>query len=138
MSPVKITVSAIIAANKPKVWDYYTKPEHITKWNFASDDWHCPSASNNMEVGGKYVARMAAKNGSAAFDFEAIYNAIISEESFTYTMPDGRVVDVFFKDDENGTEVTVTFDAENIHSPEMQKAGWQAILNNYKQYTETN
>lgn len=134
----KITIAATVNADAKKVWNYYTQPEHITQWNFADPSWHCPSASNDMRPGGKYSARMEAIDGSFGFDFEAIYDEIIDGKSFTYTIPDGRQVSVTFNADGNKTAVTVTFDAENQNSPEMQKNGWQAILNNFKSYTEAN
>jgi uncharacterized protein YndB with AHSA1/START domain len=133
----KITITAIINADVKKVWDYYTLPEHITKWNFADPSWHCPSASNDMRVGGQYLARMEAKDGSFGFDFGATYDEIVDGEKFTYSMGD-RQVTVVFKKDGDKTEVTVTFDAEDQNPLEMQKNGWQAILNNFKQYTEAN
>lgn len=138
MKTEKITVQAIIAADKKKVWEYYTNPVHITKWNFASDDWECPAASNDMRTGGKYSARMEAKDGSFGFDFEAIYDEIIKGEIFNYTMGDGRKAAVIFNDLGNKTEVSVTFDTETENSAEMQRDGWQAILNNFKKYTEAN
>lgn len=134
----KITVTATVNADIKKTWDYYTNPVHITKWNFADPSWQCPSASNDMRIGGKYSARMEAKDGSFGFDFEAIYDEIAEGEKFTYTMPDGRQVNVAFKKDGSQTDVIVTFDAEEQNSLEMQKGGWQAILNNFKSYTETN
>lgn len=134
----KITISATVNADAKKAWDYYTNPEHITKWNFADPSWQCPSASNDMKVGGKYAARMEAKDGSFGFDFEATYDEIVDGEKFTYTMPDGRQVDVAFKKDGNQTEVDVAFDPEGQNPLELQKNGWQAILNNYKNYTEAN
>lgn len=133
----KITIQATVLADTKKVWDYYTQPEHITQWNFATDDWQCPSASNDMTVGGKYIARMEARDGSFGFDFEATYNEIVEGERFTYTMPDSRVVTVNFSGAGDETEVVVAFDAETENSPELQRAGWQAILNNFKKYTET-
>lgn len=138
MNTTKITVESIVSADIKKVWDYYTKPEHITKWNFASDDWQCPKAENDMRVGGKYTARMEAKDGSFGFDFEATYSEITDKEKFTYTMGDGREATVNFKNLDDKTKVTVTFDAESVNSEEMQKGGWQAILNNFKKYTENN
>ncbi len=132
----KIIVTATVNADIEKVWDYYTKPEHIIKWNFADPSWQCPSASNDMRVGGKYSARMEAKDGSFGFDFEAIYDEIVEGESFIYTMLDGRRAGVTFKEKGEQTEVTVTFDAEDQNPVEMQKNGWQAILNNFKNYTE--
>ncbi|BAV07244.1 Uncharacterized conserved protein YndB, AHSA1/START domain [Filimonas lacunae] len=132
-----ITVSAIVHADSKKVWDYYNNPEHITQWNFADPSWHCPSASNDMRVGGKYVARMEAKDGSFGFDLEATYNAVAEGESFTYAMPNGRQVTVVFQQKGNATEVDVTFDPETENPLEMQRNGWQAILNSFKRYTET-
>lgn len=134
----KITVTATINADVKKVWDYYTNPQHIIKWNFADPSWQCPSASNDMRIGGKYSARMEAKDGSFGFDFEAIYSEIIKDKKFTYGMPDGRQVTVLFDQNDTQTDVTVTFDSEDQNSLEMQKNGWQAILNNFKNYTETN
>jgi len=136
MAPTKIQVQATILADRKKVWNFYTNPEHITKWNFASDDWICPSASNDLRVGGKYSARMEATDGSVGFDFEAIYDEIREEEKLAYTMLDGRVATITFKSSGDQTEVTVTFDAENENSVELQKNGWQAILNNCKKYAE--
>lgn len=133
----KITISATIAADKNKVWDYYTQPEHIVHWNFAHSSWHCPSASNDMQIGGKYIARMEAKDGSFGFEFEAIYDEIREGESFTYTMPDGRQVTVTFNGNNDSTEVIVVFDPEDQNPVEMQKEGWQAILDNFKKYTES-
>lgn len=135
---MKITIQTIINADSKKVWDFYTQPEHITKWNFASPDWQCPSASNDMKVGGKYQARMEAKDGSFGFDFEAVYNEIIEGEEFTYTMPDAREVNVQFQKAENGTELIITFDPEKENSIDMQRAGWQSILDNFKKYVESN
>jgi len=134
----KITVAATINADVKTVWDYYTNPEHITKWNFAHESWQCPWALNDMRVGGKYSARMEAKDGSVGFEFEAVYNEIHECKDFTYTMPYGREVIVVFTADGNATKVDVTFDAENQNPVEMQKDGWQAILDNFKKYTEEN
>jgi uncharacterized protein YndB with AHSA1/START domain len=137
MANSKITVKATVQANKAKVWECYTQPEHIIHWNFATDDWKCPHASNDMRVGGKYSARMEAKDGSFGFDFEAVYTAIDPGNSFTFTMPDGRVVDLMFVDQDGATEVTTMFDPESMNPIEMQEAGWQMILNNFKKYTES-
>jgi uncharacterized protein YndB with AHSA1/START domain len=138
MTQEKISIRTTISADKQKVWNYYTQPEHITQWNFALDTWHCPSASNDLRVGGKYIARMEAKDGSFGFDFEGTYNEVILGETFTFIMPDNRVVNVTFKELKSQTEVTVTFDAENQNPVEMQRQGWQAILDNFKKYTEAN
>lgn len=137
MAKEKITIKTTVSADKQKVWDYYTKPEHITKWNFALDTWHCPWATNDLKVGGRYVARMEAKDGSFGFDFEGIYDEVVTGEKLVFTMPDQRVVKINFKTLGDKTEVTVTFDAENQNPVEMQRQGWQAILDNFKKYTET-
>ncbi len=137
MNSTKITIEATIASEIKKVWDYYTLPEHITNWNFASDDWCCPSASNDMQVGGKYSARMEAKDGSFGFDFEAIYESVSPYDNFIYVLADGRKIDVKFNDSDGKTKMVIIFDAENENPVEFQKAGWQAILNNFKAYTET-
>ncbi|PSR53501.1 activator of HSP90 ATPase [Adhaeribacter arboris] len=138
MEQTKITVDATIAAHISKVWEYYTQPEHITKWNFATSDWQCPKAENDLKPGGKYSARMEAKDGSFGFDFEAIYDEVIDQKKLTYTMGDGRQATTDFENLEGTTKVTTTFDAENTNEVEMQRAGWQAILNNFKKYAETN
>ena len=137
MEITKITVQATINADIKKVWNYYNNPKHITKWNFADPSWQCPNAENDMKVGGKYRARMEAKDGSFGFDFEATYSEIIDGEQFTYGLGE-RNVNVKFNSLSNQTEVIVAFDAENENPIEMQRAGWQSILNNFKNYTETN
>jgi uncharacterized protein YndB with AHSA1/START domain len=134
----KIKVDTTVNADVKKAWDYYTNPEHITKWNFADPSWCCPSASNDMRAGGKYSARMEAKDGSFGFEFEATYDEVVNGERFTYTMPNGRQCNVVFNPSGDQTDITVTFDPEDQNPIEMQKGGWQAILNNYKKYTEEN
>ena len=137
MSTEKITVQATINAPKNKVWYYYTNPEHIVNWNFADPSWCCPKVENDMKVGGIYNARMEAKDGSFGFDFKAIYTEITKGEQFTYGF-EGRTVAVAFKEEGSKTEMTIVFDAEAENSIELQKNGWQAILNNFKKYTEEN
>jgi uncharacterized protein YndB with AHSA1/START domain len=138
MNKTKITIEADISADIKKIWDCYTRPEYITKWNYASYDWHCPSAENDFRVGGKSKSRMEAKDGSAGFDFEAIYDEIINGKKIAYTILDGRHVTIDFENHGNNTKVTVTFDAESENPVEMQIAGWQTILNNFKKYVESN
>ena len=133
-----ITVENIINAPVEKVWDYWTKPEHITKWNNASDDWHTPRAENDLQVDGSFVSRMEAKDGSMGFDFSGTYDAIRNKEYIEYTLTDGRKVKVFFSVQGNSTKVVESFEAENTNSIEMQQGGWQAILDNFKKYTEAN
>ena len=137
MKTNKITVQADIAATTKKVWDYYTKPEHITLWNFASSDWCCPKAENDLRAGGKFGARMEAKDGSFGFDFEAIYDEVNELENFTYTLTDYRKVTFKLENLSEKIRTTVTFDAESENSEEMQREGWQAILNNFKKYVES-
>ena len=137
MSATKITIETTVSADTKKVWGYWTKPEHITKWNFASADWHCPKAENDLRVGGKYFARMEAKDGSFGFDFEAIYDEVVPQQKITYTLGDGRKMSVSFSANGNETQVTETFEAEGTNPIEMQRGGWQAILNNFKKYAET-
>ena len=136
MNTNKITLQTKVHVDRAKAWRYYTSAEHITQWNFASEDWHCPSAQNDMRVGGKFVARMEAKDGSFGFEFEAVYDAIHEQVGFTYTMTDGRVVKTNFDPVEGGTLVTVVFDPEDQNPVEFQRQGWQAILDSYKRYTE--
>lgn len=134
----KITVETIV--NKPiqKVWDSWTLPEHITKWNQASPDWHCPKASNDLRVGGEFSATMAAKDGSASFDFAGIYTKVTPTQELAYRMADNREVEALFeKVDDNTTKVTETFDAEGTHTLEQQREGWQSILDSFKQHTES-
>jgi len=133
----KITVTTTINADAKKVWDYYTNPKHIVNWNFADPSWHCPTATNDMKVGGIYNARMEAKDGSFGFDFEAVYTEIHDGESFAYEFG-GRQSSVVFKEQNGQTTVTVTFDPETQNPVEMQQQGWQAILNSFKNYTEQN
>jgi uncharacterized protein YndB with AHSA1/START domain len=136
MSATRITVSATINAPLEKVWERYTAPDHITKWNFASADWQCPWAKNDLKVGGKYAARMEAKDGSFGFEFEGIYDVVKVNEELSYTMADGRKATNLFKANGAQTLVETTFDAESENSAEMQKGGWQAILDNFKKYAE--
>lgn len=133
-----ITVEATINAPVEKVWNYWTEPKHITQWNNASDDWHTPHAENDLRVGGKFVSRMEAKDGSAGFDFGGVYNEVKKHKLISYTMDDGRKASVKFSGDGNETTVTETFEAESMNSIEMQKSGWQSILDNFKKYTENN
>jgi uncharacterized protein YndB with AHSA1/START domain len=136
MTQERITINTLVSVDKQKAWNYYTQPEHITKWNFADPSWHCPTASNDMTVGGRYIARMEARDGSFGFDFEATYLEIKEGESFSYEFG-GRHATVAFKEHQGQTEVIITFDPETENSIELQKQGWQAILDNFKKYTES-
>lgn len=136
MSKTVITVESTINAPVEKVWEYWSKPEHITQWNAASDDWHSPRAENDLRPGGKFSARMEAKDGSMGFDFEGVYDAVTPHEYIAYTMGDGRKVEVRFSQSNNATKVVESFEAEDMNPHDMQQAGWQSILDNFKKYTE--
>jgi uncharacterized protein YndB with AHSA1/START domain len=135
-SSKKITVESTIQTSVDKVWKYWTEPAHITKWNQASDDWHTPYAENDLRVGGKFLSRMEAKDGSFGFDFGGVYDEVLMHELIAYTLGDGRKVKITFKEQGNATEVIVTFDAEEENPIEFQQQGWQAILDNFKKYAE--
>ena len=137
MNTNAISISATIKADRSKVWEYYTQPKHITRWNFADPSWHCPKAKNDLKVGGSYFARMEAKDGSYGFDFDAVYIQMDAGTSFTFEF-EGRECRVELTEAENKTQITVTFDPEDQNPIEMQEQGWQAILNNFKAYTESN
>ncbi|MGE7273631.1 SRPBCC family protein [Brevibacillus panacihumi] len=135
--PVTITVETVVHSPVEKVWEYWTDPEHIKQWNNASDDWHTPYAENDLKVGGKFVSRMEAKDGSFGFDFGGVYDEVSTNESIAYTMGDGRKVKIVFLRQENDTRIIESFDAEETNTVEMQQAGWQAILDNFKKYAES-
>ncbi|MCB9025592.1 MAG: SRPBCC domain-containing protein [Bdellovibrionaceae bacterium] len=136
MSYSKITIETVVLADITEVWKFWTDPEHITKWNFASENWHCPKATNDLKIGGKYSARMEAKDGSFGFHLEATYDEVVDFKKLTYTMEDGRTAMTYFQPVAKGTNIKTVFDAEKENSVEMQKNGWQAILNNFKKYIE--
>lgn len=135
---INITVTAIINAPIEKVWNYWTSPEHITQWCNASDDWHAPRAENDVQLGGKFTTRMEAKDGSFGFDFSGVYDEVRLHEYIAYTIGDGRKVNITFSGNGNETSVTETFEPENQNPLDMQQAGWQAILDNFKKYVEAN
>ena len=132
----KITVETLVNAPIKKVWEFWTKPEHITHWNNASEDWHTTRAENDLRIGGKFLSRMEAKDGSFGFDFEGIYDEVVTNEKISYTILDDRKVTITFLPTENGVQVTETFEAETMNTLELQKMGWQAILTNFKNYLE--
>lgn len=132
----KITVSVSIKAPVEKVWETWTNPVHIERWNRATDEWHTPKATNDLRVGGKFIWRMEAKDGSAGFDFTGEYTALTPHRLIEYVLEDGRKVSIQFIETNGETQVTEIFEAEAIHPAELQQAGWQAILNNFKTHTE--
>jgi uncharacterized protein YndB with AHSA1/START domain len=132
-----ITVNAIVNAPVDKVWNTWSQPEHIVKWNSASEDWHTPKAENDLRTGGKFSSRMEAKDGSWGFDFAGVYDFVEPQKVIKYRMADGRSVKVIFTANGDTTEVVEEFDPESENSVDMQREGWQAILNNFKKYTES-
>lgn len=132
-----ITVKATVNASLDKVWECWTNPEHIIHWNNASEDWHTPKAINDLRPNGKFNYRMEAKDGSFGFDFEGTYTAVKNNELIEYSLDDARKVQIRFESADNTTTVTETFDPEHENSLELQQTGWQAILNNFKKYTES-
>ena len=133
-----VTVEVMINASAEKVWKYWTLPRHIIKWNNASEDWHSPKAENDLQIGGRFLTRMEAKDGSVGFDFEGTYNILRDNEYIQYTMDDGRKVEIVFAIHGDQISVTETFDIENQNPESLQREGWQAILNNFKKYVENN
>lgn len=131
-----ITVQTVVHAPITKVWEYWSKPEHITGWAFASDDWEAPAAENDLRVDGRFKTVMSAKDKRSSFDFTGTYTAVKEHELIEYDIDDGRHVKVEFRETPEGVEVTETFEPENEHPEEMQRSGWQAILDNFKKYVE--
>lgn len=131
-----ITVQATVNAPVEKVWEIWSNPDHIKQWCSASEDWHVPAAQNDLRAGGEFSTRMEAKDGSFGFDFGGIYDEVKTNELITYTLGDDRKVKISFIGKGDATEIIETFDAEETNPIEMQQGGWQAILNNFKRYTE--
>lgn len=133
-----ITIEAEINAPIEKVWKFWTTPEDIVNWNNASEEWHTPRATNDLRVGGTFNCRMEAKDGSEGFDFWGIYNIVKINEKIEYTLGDDRKVSIDFTDNGDRTKIVETFEAESTNPIELQRVGWQAILDNFKKYVEFN
>jgi uncharacterized protein YndB with AHSA1/START domain len=133
-----ITVETLVNAPVEKAWKFFSDPEHITQWAFASDDWHAPYADNDLRKDGKFKTTMAAKDGSFSFDFEGVYTNVVPNKVVEYAMSDGRKVKVDFEADGNSTRIRETFDPETENPIDMQRAGWKAILENYRRHVESN
>jgi uncharacterized protein YndB with AHSA1/START domain len=131
-----ITIQADINAPVEKAWKFWNEPQHITKWCAPSDDWHAPAAENDLRVNGTFKTTMAAKDGSFSFDFSGVYTTVEEHKAIEYTLEDGRKVQIAFSGNGNETKVVETFDPEDINPIEMQRGGWQAILDNFKRYAE--
>jgi uncharacterized protein YndB with AHSA1/START domain len=132
----RITISTQFSKPVAHVWKIWTEPEHITQWNAASDDWHCPKANNDLRSGGSFSSTMAARDGSFSFDFAGVYDDVQLHKRIAYTMSDGRSCEILFEEREGGTRVTESFDAESQNPVEMQRSGWQAILDRFKAHAE--
>lgn len=131
-----IKVETLIYASIEKVWDYWTNPAHIVNWNFASPDWHCPKAENDLRAGGEFSFTMASKDGTMSFDFGGVYNEVLENERIVYHLEDGRKVEIYFTNVEDKVKVVEIFETENMNALELQEMGWQAILNNFAQYVQ--
>jgi uncharacterized protein YndB with AHSA1/START domain len=132
-----ITVNTTIEASIEKVWDAWTNPTHITQWCQASDDWHAPYADNDVRVDGTFKTTMAAKDGSFSFDLEGVYTKVELHKFIAYTLPDGRNVEITFKNENGSVNIIESFDPESQNSHELQQQGWQMILNNFKKHVES-
>ncbi len=133
---MKITVRTTVKSDLNRVWNAWSNPEDIKRWNTASDDWHTTASTVDLREGGTFSSRMEAKDGSAGFDFTGTYTRVVDQKVIEYTMDDGRAVKVEFSEGADGVVVTETFDAESEYDPEFQRQGWQAILDNFARYVE--
>lgn len=133
----KVTVSNTIAQNVSNTWELWTSPEHIMNWNFATPEWHCPKAENELSVGGRFDYHMAAKDGTMDFDYCGTFTTVDAPKLLEFKLDDGRYVSVRFIDLDERTEVIETFDVEDVNSVDLQRHGWQAILDNFKTYAES-
>jgi uncharacterized protein YndB with AHSA1/START domain len=133
---MKITVETVVKAPLARTWEAWNTPADIVQWNAASDDWHTTASEVDLREGGTFRARMEAKDGSEGFDFEGVYTRIVPRSRIEYRMSDGREVTVEFQERPGGVLVRETFDAENVYPPEMQRAGWQSILDSFARHVE--
>lgn len=133
-----ITIEVAVVAPLDKIWGFWSEPQHIIQWNNASDDWHTPKAENDLRIGGRFNYTMAARDGSMSFDFEGVYSNVQPSKLIEYTIADGRSVKISFELKGDSVKITETFEAENMNSTELQRSGWQAILDNFKKYVEAN
>ena len=132
-----VTVETTVNESIDRVWKIWSDPEHIMQWNSASADWYTPHAENDLRTGGRFLSRMSSRDGTVAFDFSGTYDIVEFHKRIKYTMDDNRKVEVLFTTEEDKTRITETFEAENENSIELQKNGWQAILENFRKHVET-
>ena len=133
---MKITIETVVKAELNRVWEAWSNPEDIKQWNAASDDWHTTQSAVDLREGGRFSSRMEAKDGSEGFEFEGTYTQVVPRKLIEYRMGDGRDVRVEFKPDAGGVLVRETFEAETQNPPEMQRGGWQAILDKFASHVE--
>ena len=134
---MKITIETVVNAPVSKVWDAWNNPEDIKQWNHASDDWHTTRSTVDLREGGRFLSRMEARDGSAGFDFEGTYTRIVPHKTIEYRMDDGREAVTNFVERGGATAITTVFDAESENPPELQRQGWQAILDNFRRHVES-
>ena len=134
---MKITVETVAKAPLEQVWDAWNTPADIQQWNTAQDDWHTTRSTVDLREGGSFLARMEARDGSSAFDFEGTYTRVVPHRAIEFRMSDGREVHIEFAERADGVLVKETFDTENENPPEVQRQGWQAILDNFARHVET-
>lgn len=132
-----ISVSCSITLDKASVWKLWNSPEHVINWNFAAPEWHCPHAESDFQAGGKFSYTMAARDQSFSFEYSGVYDEIQESDVLNFTLDDGRKVTVEFVEENGVTQINEKFEPENENPLEMQRAGWQAILDNFKKYAET-
>ena len=135
---MRITIETFVKSDIDSVWEAWNSPEDIKHWNAASEDWHTTSSSVDLREGGKFMSRMEAKDGSMGFDFSGMYTHVDKNQLIEYELDDGRLVKIEFIEEDEGVKLVETFDAEAENSPEMQRDGWQSILNNFTRYVEGN
>jgi uncharacterized protein YndB with AHSA1/START domain len=135
---MRITIETFVNSDIGSVWKAWNTPEDIVRWNAASDDWHTTSSTVDLREGGKFSSRMEAKDGSMGFDFWGTYTRVVENQLIEYELGDGRSVKIEFSEEDDGVRVVETFDAENENSPEMQRQGWQAILDRFARHVEAN
>jgi uncharacterized protein YndB with AHSA1/START domain len=133
----KITVESFVKAPLDRVWKAWSNPDDIKQWNAAQDDWHTTRSTVDLREGGTFSSRMEAKDGSQGFDFEGSFTRVVPNKTIAYRMSDGREVIVEFAERAGGVHVSETFDPETENTPELQRQGWQAILDNFKRHVET-
>ena len=132
-----LTVDVVVNVSAEKAWRYWTEPAHIMQWNNASDDWHTPHATADLREGGRFLSRMEARDGSQGFDFNGVFTKVIPQKVLDYAIEGGRTVSVIFESKGGTTHITETFEAEDENPLEMQRAGWQSIMDNFKKYAES-